>query len=424
MQADRRAVPLPPSMEISRERRPSRIRIALAIFLVLLVLVSIWVALEKTPSVMQIAQLGLIAAVAITLAVQRRVALGTGRRRAAREQSFARILQGLSRSISPDSVVDAMIEELRSSSGADHVVVARQAEADGTIEVTLVAASPTVPPSRTFLRPDILGSPADDPAVPGATRASLRSSPTRSSPPALRFQQAADEVARRVRSGYGLSFTLAAPLVADGRFLGALILSKRTRSSWSELDRRLLTWAAAEVSAAFARAHALEAAETRANIDALTGLPNRRYLEELIAIVPQRRREGDTLGALMIDIDRFKRVNDTYGHATGDGVLRAVAAAIYVTVRAEDTPARYGGEEFAVILRRASAEQAIDVAERIRQAVAAIPPERLGVGRPITVSVGVAVAGEREEDVRGLMERADRALYLAKRRGRDRVEVA
>lgn len=424
--SDRRAVPMPPSVELTRDRRPLRLRVAVWIILGLLVAVSALAAVEHPLSAVGVAQLGLVAALTIVFLVQRRAAAVTGRRRTAREQSFTRILQGLSRSISPDSVVDAIIEELRASSEADHVVVARQAEPDGTIEVTLVAASPAVPKSRTFLRPDILGSPADDPAVPGVTRSSLRSSPSRASPPALRFQQGADEVARRVRSGYGLSHTLAAPLVAEGRFVGALILSKRTRGSWMELDRRLLTWAAAEVSAAFGRAFALEEAEALANIDSLTGLPNRRYLDELISIVPQRRREGDTLGALMIDIDRFKRLNDRYGHATGDAVLRAVASAIYVTTRAEDTPARYGGEEFAVILRRASALQSADVAERVRQAVAAIPPERLGIERPVTVSVGVAVAAEADVDVdvRTLIERADRALYLAKRRGRDRVEVA
>jgi diguanylate cyclase (GGDEF)-like protein len=124
----------------------------------------------------------------------------------------------------------------------------------------------------------------------------------------------------------------------------------------------------------------------------------------------------------MVDIDRFKRLNDQHGHATGDAVLRAVAGAIAATVRAEDTPVRYGGEEFAVILRRASAPQAAEVAERVRRAVATIPPERLAVDQPVTVSVGVAVAGP-EEDIAAVIERADQALYLAKHRGRDRVEV-
>jgi diguanylate cyclase (GGDEF)-like protein len=123
----------------------------------------------------------------------------------------------------------------------------------------------------------------------------------------------------------------------------------------------------------------------------------------------------------MIDIDHFKRLNDRYGHPTGDTVLRAVADAIAATVRGDDTPARYGGEEFAVVLRTADAAQAADVAERVRLAVRQLPVETLGVAEPVTVSVGVAVGSG---DVTALVRRADAALYAAKRRGRDRVVAA
>ena len=412
------------------ERRLPRARVALAILLVLMAGLTTVSLLDGPPTEIELLQAAVVAGIVAVVLVQRRL-VGPGRRRMVRDASFTRILHGLSRSVSGDSVVQAIVEELRFSSGADHVVVARRAEADGTLEVTLVAASASVPASRTLLRPDILGAPAvdgasltpADPAMTLPTGARMEGVPP-IAVPALRFQEAADEVARRVRSGYGLPHTLAAPLIADARFVGALMLSKRTRDSWSELDRRLLTWASGEVSAALARVYALEEAEARANIDALTGLPNRRYFDEIISIVRPRRRAGDTLGILMIDIDRFKNLNDRYGHATGDTVLRAVAGAIYTTVRSEDTPARYGGEEFSVILHRASAAQAVEVAERVRAAVQAMPPERMGIERPVTVSVGVAVAVEEDMDVAALIEGADRALYLAKRRGRNRVEVA
>lgn len=419
----------PPRAANVPDRRPARSRVVLSILLMLMAGLSVVALLDDRPSVVEAIQAVVVAGIVAMMVLQRRAFGPIGRRRMVRDQSFTRILHGLSRSVSGDSVVQAIVEELRFSSGADHVVVARQAEADGTLEVTLVAASASVPRSRTFLRPDILGDPAagnvplaHSPPADGAPVAPPGTQP--GVPPALRFQEAADEVARRVRSGYGLPYTLAAPLIADGRFVGALVLSKRTRDSWSELDRRLLTWASGEVSAALARVYALEEAQARANIDALTGLPNRRYFDEIISIVRPRRRAGDTLGILMIDIDRFKNLNDRYGHATGDTVLRAVAGAIYTTVRAEDTPARYGGEEFSVILHRASAAQAVEVAERVRAAVHAIPPARVGIERPVTVSVGVAVAVEEDIDVLALIEGADRALYLAKRRGRNRVEVA
>ena len=237
-------------------------------------------------------------------------------------------------------------------------------------------------------------------------------------------QEAADEIARRVRSAYALAQTLAQPLVADHRFLGALLLARRRRDAWSEADRRLLGWAAQEVATAFSRAYALEAAERGAKIDVLTGLPNRRYFDEVLSIERPRRRAADSLGILMIDIDHFKRLNDRYGHATGDRVLSAVAGAIAAGVRAEDTPSRYGGEEFAVLLRRASAEQAIEVGERIRRAVVRLHPASLGIDEPVTVSIGVAVAGSGDVAIPGLVERADQALYRAKRLGRDRVVAA
>jgi diguanylate cyclase (GGDEF)-like protein len=156
----------------------------------------------------------------------------------------------------------------------------------------------------------------------------------------------------------------------------------------------------------------------------LTGLPNRRYFDEVLSIERPRRRANDTLGIVMIDIDHFKRLNDRYGHAVGDSVLRAVAAAIASAVRAEDTPARYGGEEFAVLIRRTSAEQAIEVGERIRLAVVRLHPASLGIDQPVTISLGVAVAGTEAVTITDLVERADQALYRAKRLGRDRVVAA
>jgi diguanylate cyclase (GGDEF)-like protein len=241
-------------------------------------------------------------------------------------------------------------------------------------------------------------------------------------------RRSADGVARdlavRLAGTYALSNTLSAPLVANDEIVGAVILSRRADRAWTDADRDLLDFSARELSAALTRAFAFEAAEIRANIDALTGLPNRRYLEELLATVGPRRRAVDRLGALMIDLDNFKRLNDRYGHTTGDRVLRAVAQRIFDAVRADDTPARYGGEEFAVVLRRASPQQAVEVAERIRAQIATIDPAQIGVGERVTVSVGVAVADAHDSDVKSLLADADDALYRAKREGRNKVVLA
>ena len=126
----------------------------------------------------------------------------------------------------------------------------------------------------------------------------------------------------------------------------------------------------------------------------------------------------------MIDLDHFKKLNDRYGHAAGDRVLRAVGERISNAVRAEDTPARYGGEEFAVVLRKATADQAVEIAERIRVQIAEIPPVEMGIAERITVSIGVAVAEVRVGEVPILLAAADEALYSAKRQGRNRVVLA
>ena len=137
---------------------------------------------------------------------------------------------------------------------------------------------------------------------------------------------------------------LAAPLATTDGVVGALVVSRRAGSAWPESTERILGGAAVEASAALARVYSHRDAEARASTDALTGLPNRRYFDEFVGLLARRRRAGDAVGILMVDIDKFKALNDRYGHATGDQVLRAVAGAIVSAVRADDVPARFGGE--------------------------------------------------------------------------------
>lgn len=331
------------------------------------------------------------------------------RHRAAGEQSYLRLLQSLSRSASPDAVVAAIVDELRASTGADHVVVTRARPGDGALEAVLFAAAGDAPPGTTFLPAGLLGL-----ANPGPTP----------DPDAI-----AADVAAHLRAVYGLRNVLAVPLVGEGRagragpVIGTLTVSRRTAEPWPPAVRELLEAAAAEVAAALLRVYAFQAAQARASLDGLTGLPNRRHFDELGRALSHGRRRGDRLGLLMIDIDHFKRLNDRHGHQTGDAVLRMVAQGIAASVRAGDTPARYGGEEFAVVLRQATMAQAVEVAERIRLAITALPVARLGVATPVTVSIGVALGSGPAEPLFGLVERADRALFRAKRAGRDRVVV-
>jgi diguanylate cyclase (GGDEF)-like protein len=397
-------------------------RRVLIVSLASLVLAVIWQAVDGGMGLFDLVLMAIVAALGIAIYVLDTATSALARNRNERDASIRRLVQGLSRSLSPESVVDAVISDLRRATDADHVVVARVSQPDQVVEVTLAAAHADAPPSRTYLRPE--AQPVSRPRHETASGDGSSPHGEGSATPMDAAQEAAEEIARRVRSAYALAQTLAHPLVADNRFLGALLLARRRRDSWSEADRRLLGWAGQEVATAFSRAYALEAAERGAKIDVLTGLPNRRYFDEVLTIERPRRRAADSLGILMIDIDHFKRLNDRYGHATGDRVLTAVAGAIAAGVRAEDTPARYGGEEFAVLLRRASAEQAVEVGERIRRAVVRLHPASLGIDEPVTVSIGVAVAGSGEVAIPGLVERADQALYRAKRLGRDRVVAA
>jgi diguanylate cyclase (GGDEF)-like protein len=233
----------------------------------------------------------------------------------------------------------------------------------------------------------------------------------------------ANRIAERAQSVFGLRHTLVTPLTTDGGMIGALLISRRTAGDWPPAAQRLLVGAAVEASAALSRVYSHRQAEARASTDGLTGLPNRRYFDEFCALLSRRRRAEDSVGVLMIDIDKFKGINDTHGHQVGDEVLRAVAAAIVGAVREDDVPARYGGEEFAVLLRNPTLAVAVEVGERVREAVAALDLDRFGVAT-VRVSVGAAIADDPEEPITTTIEQADRALFDAKRRGRDRVVAA
>jgi diguanylate cyclase (GGDEF)-like protein len=318
----------------------------------------------------------------------------------AEAESVARILQGLSRSVSPDAIVGAIVENLGHETGADHIVVVRRRDGS-SLEATLVTNRPGVPSSTTLLPVGLalVGSPDE---ARGLT---------------------AGRIADRVGALYGLQNTLAAPLRSEHGVIGAIVLSRRSPDSWPASTQRILAGAAVEASAALARAQSHRAADARASTDALTGLPNRRYFDEFCALLGRRRRADDAVGVLMIDIDRFKALNDRHGHATGDEVLRAVGGAIAHAVRDDDVPARYGGEEFAVLLRNPTPLKAIEVGERVRDAVKRLDLRPFGVAG-VSVSVGVAVAETADEPIGDLLDRADRALYRAKRTGRDRVVAA
>lgn len=165
--------------------------------------------------------------------------------------------------------------------------------------------------------------------------------------------------------------------------------------------------------------------EHAANVDALTGVNNRRWLQDMIATLKGHDLlDSMPLAVLMLDVDHFKRYNDTYGHKSGDLVLQMVARTMRKSLRPSDMLARYGGEEFVILLPRTPAKQAQAVAERLRKAVekCQISAEQGQALPSVTVSVGVSPLKENET-IEEAIEVADQALYLAKDNGRNRIEM-
>jgi diguanylate cyclase (GGDEF)-like protein len=164
--------------------------------------------------------------------------------------------------------------------------------------------------------------------------------------------------------------------------------------------------------------------KTAALVDSLTGLANRRaFLNDADALAQRQAKGGEPLAVLLADLDRFKTINDRFGHAIGDRVLQVFADTISRTLRAQDVSGRLGGEEFAILLPQTNAADAARVAERIRRSFSE-DAKTVGVHAVAsTVSIGVATTSASSAIVTDLLAVADRALYRAKAEGRDRVVV-
>jgi two-component system, cell cycle response regulator len=222
------------------------------------------------------------------------------------------------------------------------------------------------------------------------------------------------------------------PLPRKDRATGALCFGSRdparfTRHHGTEFLAHLGAVAAVCLENAVNRTRLLRAGIS----DFLTGWNNRRYLQQrLQEELARAQRRGGSMACLMIDIDRFKGVNDGYGHLAGDNALKEIAQRVEGQIRSMDTAARFGGDELAVLMPEATATEAATLAERIREVIAAEPFALTAhIERSLTVSVGVAAVkpGRHETDMKAMADRlladADAALYRAKALGRNRVQV-
>lgn len=232
------------------------------------------------------------------------------------------------------------------------------------------------------------------------------------------------EIALKPMSGADGPVVIAAILDLSAR----KALEKQSREANAELERRVRERTAELERSNRDKLQMLEALErARADmellsrLDSLTGLANRREFEQRLAEERRGRRGDRPLCLAMLDLDHFKRVNDRFGHAVGDEVLRQLGAILQRQCRVADIVSRHGGEEFALALPDTALEEGLAICERIRRAAAGHDWSRLQPGLQVTISAGVVqrLPGESSETA---LARADRLLYQAKRRGRDRVE--
>ncbi|HEX2102648.1 MAG TPA: diguanylate cyclase [Solirubrobacteraceae bacterium] len=211
------------------------------------------------------------------------------------------------------------------------------------------------------------------------------------------------------------------PLMVSGEVIGSVLVEHEGPLEHDHLRR--INDSVGQATPTLANLRNLALAEARAATDALTGLPNRRAVQDTLKrMIAQAGRTLAPMAALVLDLDQFKAINDTYGHDRGDAVLCAVSDVLRRTLRTSDFVGRNGGEEFIALLPDTDAEGAMEAAEKLRAAVAQLTLP--GIDRPVTTSVGAAIFPHAAADAQSLLRLADRALYAAKAGGRDRAELA
>lgn len=236
--------------------------------------------------------------------------------------------------------------------------------------------------------------------------------------PSLRYSSQISEI-RAIQS------VIVAPLIhPNGEILGALSIESPRPMAFNEDDLRLLTSFAVTATTAIYNAQLHAEVQKLAITDTLTGLYNRHGFEELGRREIERlRRFGHPLSIIMVDVDEFKQINDTFGHKVGDWVIQTVAKRLVSSLREVDIVGRFGGDEFTILLPETDLFTAINVAERLLTLVSQAPIVFEQASLKLTVSVGVVKATSEFFSLESLLERADRAMYQAKQGGKNRVEV-
>lgn len=384
-------------------------------------------------------ELELVEAVArhVALAMDHGNLFARTRRMAEQEFLINQIVRATRASLDPDTILNTVTHELGRALGVDYCQIA-QPRPEGPLVVTHEYAATGLeshmnlslygnrldfePGSdnpnemRSVLGID-LGAVGDKGTAGGMT---VREAP-------IAVIADADNDRRTVKfmdfiSAVGSRSLIAAPLLRDDRVLGILMVHQTGRlRDWQAGEVRLVAALADQLAVAISHAQLFEQVKFQAITDGLTGLYNHIYFKNRLAEELNRaQRKSTQCSLLMIDLDKLKQINDTYGHPVGDAAIRQVAVVLKSLLRSGDTAARYGGEEFAVILPETPLSEAVMIADRLRRNINRSPVPGLG---HISASIGAACFPSQAAVIEELIDKADRALYVAKRGGRNRVCV-
>ena len=220
----------------------------------------------------------------------------------------------------------------------------------------------------------------------------------------------------------GMESLVVLPLIVQDSAIGSFVLASRRRGCYSKKIREMLGVISNQVAVSIENAKMYKKMEEMATTDGLTELPNHRTFQaRLSEMLHRAERHGKPVSMILTDIDKFKSVNDTYGHPIGDAVLKCISAVLADQIRKVDLAARYGGEEFAIVLEETDGQGARLFCERVRQEIAShVMSSDKGSFR-VTLSLGIATYPDSGQEKQILIERADQALYAAKEGGRNRT---
>lgn len=317
-------------------------------------------------------------------------------------EALHEIATAVARNAAPADISERVAAIVRELFNVDSAAVVRFT---GPSSAEIVAMAPSLPP--TLSRRHIF-APTDESAT---VRVAVTGKPA-----LVVYGPEGGPAAEQMRAG-GFQSAAAAPVRVRGSLWGVVSLTSKSRTGVTEAMMERLAQFAELVEIAIGNTEAWTDLELQATTDALSGLPNRRALEQhLDEQVALAGRRGTRLSAVVLDIDHFKRVNDTHGHLMGDVVLAEIAARLRSVARANEIVARFGGEEFVWLLPETDGAEALFAAERAREAIASEPFGEVGF---LTISAGVCEQGDATAG--SLLDCADRALYEAKNAGRNRT---